>query len=205
MLSHEPKNYALLSYSGDLTLRGVAFRSSRAEPFGEAFLRRAIGRLLAGDVPGVREAYLATAAALHRHELTTHDVSSRARFTKSPADYQAARARRRERPYEALLASGHAAWTIGDHVRFYRPRGGGARLAADPEEDTDDDAPPRHDPRDYDVPFYLRILRDTFAVRLARAFTREDFDAVFADPEQPPLFTRSFTDIRPILTSAGPQ
>src|SRR5205823_5895557 len=36
MLSHEPKNYALLRYDGSLILRGVAFRSSRAEPFGEA-------------------------------------------------------------------------------------------------------------------------------------------------------------------------
>src|SRR6202022_2550102 len=50
MLSHEPKNYALLGYDGTLVLRGVAFRSSRAEPFGELFLRRAIGRLLVGDV-----------------------------------------------------------------------------------------------------------------------------------------------------------
>ena len=42
MLSHEPKNYALLGYDGTLTLRDVAFRSSRAEPYGETFLRRAI-------------------------------------------------------------------------------------------------------------------------------------------------------------------
>jgi len=60
MLSHEPKNYALLRYDGALVLRGVAFRSSRAEPFGEAFLRRAIRALLTGDVSGVREAYVAT-------------------------------------------------------------------------------------------------------------------------------------------------
>src|SRR5207249_620978 len=58
MLSHEPKNYALLAYDGTLVLRGVAFRSSRAEPYGEAFLRRSIGRLLVGDVGGVRDAYL---------------------------------------------------------------------------------------------------------------------------------------------------
>src|SRR5205085_3848949 len=51
MLSHEPKNYALLGYDGTLLLRGVAFRSSRAEPFGESFLRRAVVRLLSGDVP----------------------------------------------------------------------------------------------------------------------------------------------------------
>src|SRR5437773_10326868 len=60
MLSHEPRNYALLGYDGSLFLRGVAFRSSRAEPFGEAFLRQSISRLLAGDVGGVREGYVAT-------------------------------------------------------------------------------------------------------------------------------------------------
>jgi DNA polymerase, archaea type len=42
MLSQEPKNYALLRYDGSLILHGVAFRSSRAEPFGEAFLQKAI-------------------------------------------------------------------------------------------------------------------------------------------------------------------
>src|SRR5471032_634860 len=77
MLSHEPKNYALLGYDGSLILRGVAFRSSRAEPFGEAFLRRAIGRLLEDDARGVRDAYLASLDALRRRALPTHDVSSR--------------------------------------------------------------------------------------------------------------------------------
>ena len=87
MLSHEPKNYALLGYDGSLLLRGVAFRSSRAEPFGEAFLRRAIARLLAGDVGGVRDVYVATLDALRRRELPTYDVSSRVRLTKTPAQY----------------------------------------------------------------------------------------------------------------------
>ena len=54
MLSHEPKNYALLDYDGALVLRGVAFRSSRAEPYGESFLRRALECLLVGDVPCAR-------------------------------------------------------------------------------------------------------------------------------------------------------
>src|SRR5437868_13357900 len=81
MLSHEPKNYALLDYDGELFLRGVAFRSSRAEPFGQAFLRRALLSLLAGDVAGVLAAYRATIVALLRRELPTHDVAARVRFT----------------------------------------------------------------------------------------------------------------------------
>ena len=55
MLSHEPKNYALATYDGRLILRGVAFRSSRSEPFGEHFLRDAIARLFADDDPVRRE------------------------------------------------------------------------------------------------------------------------------------------------------
>ena len=74
MLSHEPKNYALLDYDGELFLRGVAFRSSRAEPFGQAFLRRALLSLLAGDVPGVRAAYMETIDALRRERRCQHRV-----------------------------------------------------------------------------------------------------------------------------------
>ncbi|HLY18319.1 MAG TPA: ribonuclease H-like domain-containing protein, partial [Bryobacteraceae bacterium] len=103
MLSHEPKNYALLRYDGSLILHGVAFRSSRAEPFGEAFLREAIRHLLMGDVAGVREAYLSALNRLRRRELPTRDVSSRVRLTKTPAGYFAVRESRRELPYEAML------------------------------------------------------------------------------------------------------
>ncbi len=106
MLSHEPKNYALLGYDGSLHLRGVAFRSSRAEPFGEAFLRHAIVPLLEGDVEKVRDAYVCTLDSLRRRELPAYDVSSRVRLTKTRPLYLATRDTRKELPYEAMLASG---------------------------------------------------------------------------------------------------
>jgi DNA polymerase I len=127
MLSHEPKNYALLGYDGALLLRGVAFRSSRSEPYGDHFLRLALKRLLTGDVVGVRDAYLATIGALRARALPTHDVSSRVRLTKSPASYADARATRRELPYEALLASGQARWRVGDRINVYRRQNARAR------------------------------------------------------------------------------
>jgi DNA polymerase elongation subunit (family B) len=203
MLSHEPKNYALAPYAGPLILRGVAFRSRRAEPFGEAFLRAAITALLADDVPGVQAAYLATVAALRRRALPTTDVTTLVRLTKSPDEYQASA--RRELPYEALRAAGRTTWTVGERVRVYRASGGRAGLlttapAADDEEE-DDDGPARTDaPRDYDVDHYVRVLRDTFAQRLVRALTPDDFAAVFADPDQPSLFAPSLIGARPILT-----
>jgi len=190
MLSHEPKNYALLAYDGTLLLRGVAFRSSRAEPFGEAFLRRSIGRLLAGDAAGVRDAYLAALDALRRRELPTCDVSSKVRLTKTPARYLETREDRRELAYEAMLASGRTSWSVGDRVRVYRTKSGSGGVV---EEDGGIDR------RDYDVEHYARLLRDTFASRLARAFTPDDYAALFADPDQLSLFTPPVTTIRTIL------
>ncbi len=194
MLSHEPKNYALLEYDGSLILRGVAFRSSRAEPFGEAFLRTALARLLAGDVIGVHAAYLATIRALHDRAVTTHDVSSRVRLTKTPAEYFETRATRRELPYEAMLAAGRTSWALGNRIRVYRSSNG-AGLVRDP----DDELVIGGDPRDYDIDHYVRVLRDNFASRFARAFTSDDFATIFEDT-QLSLFSRPLAAIRPILT-----
>jgi DNA polymerase I len=201
MLSHEPKNYALMPYSGPLLLRGVAFRSSRAEPFGEDFLRRALPCLLAGNLAGVREAYVSTVLALRRRALTTHDVSAKVRLTKTPAQYLATRALRRELTYEALLGNGRDDWAPGERIRVYRATRGRAGLLADPDAELASDEPERDpDPRDYDVDFYLRVLRETFAARLARGLDPEDFLAICADPEQPSLFEKSLQGARPTLT-----
>lgn len=197
MLSHEPKNYVLKPYAGPLLLRGVAFRSSRAEPFGERFLRRAIECLLAGDLLGVREAYLSTALAISSRELSTFDTSARVRLSKTPAQYLATRDQRRELSYEALLDNGRQDWAPGDRIRVYRARRGRAGLLPDSEPA---EAAEGADPRDYDVDYYLRVLQNTFAARLARGISREDFETVFAAPEQPSLFERTLSDARPVLT-----
>ena len=192
MLSHEPKNYALLGYDGSLILRGVAFRSSRSEPFGEKFLKRALRLLLLGDIEGVREAYLSTLDSLRCRRLPAREVAARVRLTKSPARYLAARETRRELPYEALLAAGKSAWSTGDRVFVYRTRHGTAGLAAD------------EDRRDYDVGHYARVLLQTFAARLERAFTPEDFAALFGDTGQLSLFAPAPGMIRPVLTRCEP-
>jgi DNA polymerase, archaea type len=201
MLSHEPKNYALLPYRGPVLLRGVAFRSSRSEPFGEVFLRRSLTCLLAGDMPGVRQAYIETMIAIRRREVPTFDVTARVRLTKTPAAYLATRKERRELPYEAMLRSGRSDWIPGERVRVYRTASGEAGLLSDV--DLDDDmagGDAIRDPRDYDVAYYTRLLRETFAARLARALTAEAFASLFADPDRPSLFDVPAASLRPILT-----
>jgi DNA polymerase elongation subunit (family B) len=197
MLSHEPKNYALLSYGGDLVLRGVAFRSSRAERFGEAFLRRALACLLTGDIAGVQRAYVDAVDALRRRAYPTADVSAGVRLSKTPEEYLAQRGDRRELAYEAMLASGRARWTAGERARVYRAAGDRAALL---DGDAGDDA----GARDYDVEYYLRVLRDNFAARMARAFAPDDFAEVFADPAQPSLFARPLDRMQTILTPVAP-
>jgi len=202
MLSHEPKNYALLHYDGTLSLKGVAFRSSRAEPFGDAFLRRAIECLLRGDIIGVRAAYLDCVFAIRRRELPTFDVSSRVRVTKTHDTYLAVRETRRELTYEALLASGRTTWSLGERVRVYRTANGSGGVVPDPDdENVTPSAAASADRRDYDVNHYVRLLRDTFASRLERAFTADDFAVVFADPEQPSLFATALEQITTQLKS----
>jgi DNA polymerase I len=201
MLSHEPKNYALLPHDGPLLLRGVAFRSSRAERFGEEFLRRALACLLTGDVAGVQEAYAATVSAIRRRALPTGAMTARVRLARTPAQYLALRGERRELAYEAMLASGRTSWTAGERVRVYRAAGGRAALLGDAIDlDGDQDDAAGGDPRDYDVEYYLRVLRQNFAARLARGLAAEDFAAVFADPDQPSLFGPRLAEVQTVLT-----
>ncbi|MEO9225586.1 MAG: DNA polymerase domain-containing protein [Gemmatimonadaceae bacterium] len=192
MLSHETKNYALLGFDGKLTLRGVAFRSSRSEPYGDEFLRSAITHVLTGDVAAARGDYLAVIRAVRIRDLPTYDVSSRVRLTKSRNDYLECRAKRSELQYEALIAAG-VGWSIGDRIRVYRKQNGIAGVVT-----WEGDAT-AVDPRDYDVEYYVRLLRTSYAERLARAFTPNDFEAVFSSPDQFSLFGSDVDAIHPVL------
>ncbi len=186
MLSHEVKNYALLTHGGELIMRGVAMRSSRSEPFGERFLREAMRLVMAGDSLGLREHFLDTVAALRGRRVPVADVATRMRLTKSPAAYRASR--QREGQYEALLAAGRESWEPGERVRFYRAEGG--RYALLSEEQAE------HPP--YDAEHYVRALVDNYADRLRKAFRPADFDQIFRTDAQLGLFDRDVAGIEPL-------
>ena len=194
MFSHEVKNYALLTYSDLLVVHGVALRSSRAEPFGERFLRQALTLLMNDDIPGLRQCYLDMVDMLRRRELPASDLAARVRLSKTSEAYQITRVGHPEPPYEALLAAGRTRWYPGERVRFYRVRGG--KYVWLPEET--EEVPlhnswqageqPAKQPlyedvanrRDYDVEHYVQALVNSYASRLRKAFTPEDFAQLFA-------------------------
>jgi hypothetical protein len=79
----------------------------------------------------------------------------------------------------------------------YRKRNGGCGLL---EESEDGPAVTGNaDERDYDIDHYVRQLRQTFASRLACAFTPADYEAVFADAHQMSLFMPAIGTIRTVL------
>jgi DNA polymerase elongation subunit (family B) len=206
MLSHEVKNYALLTYGGVLIVRGGAMRSSRAEPFGDRFLRTALRCALAGDVLGIRTAFLETVAALRERRLRAADVAMRARLSKTPEQYAASRRSHREAPYEALLAAGRREWTPGERVRCYKAQGGGYVWLPDEEEEgrgmRDEGRGMRDEGKrpdaatDYDVAHYLDALVTSYAGRLKKAFAPADFDQLFRHDAQLGLFDRPVEEIR---------
>jgi DNA polymerase elongation subunit (family B) len=208
MLSHEVKNYALLTYDGRLIVHGVALRSSRNEPFGERFLHTALQRLMVGDIVGIRNVYMETVENLRNRRLPASDLATRVKLSKTPEAYKAVRASRPEPAYEALLNAGRIHWYPGERVRFYRTRKGYIWLPEENEEtavvgdwrtrEREDDAEKKrphlvtyHDVanrRDYDVEHYLNVLRNSYATRLSKAFTKESFECLLRLDDQPSLF-----------------
>jgi DNA polymerase, archaea type len=219
MLSHEMKNYALLTYDDRLLVHGAALHSSRSEPFGERFLQQALRYVMVGNVLGIREIYLSMIADLRGRRLPASDLATRVKLSKAPETYMANRGTHTEPAYEALLKAGRIDWHIGERVRFYRTRKGYIWLPEENEEMTvvtdwraqaDGKATPQkksvivthHDVaqrRDYDVEHYIQILRNSYAARLAKAFPKDAFEQLFRFEEQPSLF-----DIDPPVESLQP-
>ncbi len=221
MFSHTVKNYALLTYNGRLIVHGVALRSSRAEPFGERFLRQALLCLMTNDIPGLHQAFNQTVDALRNRLLPASDLGARVKLSKTPEAYLAVRGAHPEPQYEALLASGRTRWHPGERVRFYRtgprcytwlpeeaeeaPAGAGWETeekisAAESETNSAPSSSSQHEVanrRDYDVEHYLQVLVTSYAARLRKAFAPEDFKQLFRVDDQPSLFDQPIDSIQP--------
>ena len=191
MLSHEIKNYALLTFDGNMILRGAGFRSSRFEPFGAKFLEQVVRCVLENDVIGARDAYLEVIEKLQSRSYTASDVASRAKLSKTPEKYAASRGKLREAAYEALLEAGKT-WHRNERIRFYRVSNGKSKLLPIDEELTN----PLEIAKDYDVPYYVALFERTYVKRLEKAFTPEVFAQVFRSSVQQSLFDPPLEGLR---------
>jgi DNA polymerase elongation subunit (family B) len=207
MLSHEVKNYALLTYDGELIVRGVALRSSKVEPYGERFLHEALHCALVGNIEGVRSAFLNTVNALRKRTLSARDVAMSVRLSKTPDAYLESRAGHREQHYEALLAANRTNWSPGERIRVYRAQGGASVWLPDEmdEGEVNDHATTTRDAasalaarRDYDVEHYLHVLVTSYASRLRKAFAPQDWARLFRLDTQLGLFDQPLDEIEPI-------
>jgi DNA polymerase, archaea type len=183
MLSHEIKNYALLTFDGTMILRGAGFRSSRFEPFGARFLEQVVRCILENDVIGARNVYLGVIEKLQTRVYTAKDVATRAKLSKTYEKYTISRNKLKEAAYEALLEAGKT-WHRNERIRFYRVSNGKSKLLPIDEELTN----PLESAKDYDVPYYVALFERTYVKRLEKAFTPEVFAQVFRSSVQSSLF-----------------
>ncbi len=182
MLSYKVKNYALLTYDGRVQCKGSSLVSRAMEPFGRRFVLEAIDLLLAEDVQGLHDLYVATRTRLLRHEWHVEDFARTETLKENETQYLAdvaAKRRTRAAAYELAIARARetgqevrkgeqvAYYIIGSgaHVTaFDNARPASAWNPAQPDENTD---------------YYLRRL-DEVARKFAVFFRADDFARVFS-------------------------
>jgi DNA polymerase elongation subunit (family B) len=195
MLSYKKKNYALLTYDGQLKFKGSSLVSRSMERFGRQFVVDAIALLLQEDIQGLHELYLATRERILRHDWTVEDFARTETLKETIEQYQAdVAAGRRSKAAIYQLAIARSRQTgqpmrKGDRITYYITGSSPsvtafeyARLA-----EAWDAAHP-----DENTAYYLRRL-DEFARKFMPFFTPHDFQQVFA-PEG--LFGFSASGIR---------
>ena len=121
MFSYKIKNYALLSASGQLTIKGSGLRSRGLERFQRQFLRDLIFLLLTDQEERVRGLYLDTLARFERHEFQVEDFCKTETLSESLASYRQKveqGQRNSSALYELALKSGRD-YRAGDPLSYY--------------------------------------------------------------------------------------
>jgi DNA polymerase elongation subunit (family B) len=193
LYARAPGTSITLGEDGAVTLVGPAFRAGRLERFGDRFMHRAAACLLHSDVVGLRLVFLETVASLRSGGMDLGDLCVQVTLHKSPAQYR--RGGTHEEPYEVLLGAGVRSWRVGQRIRYFRARGGEARLLVEGSELSAADA---------DAEYYVQRLSGLYCQQFAQAFRREDFSRVFrvpsgSGPFEPPD-AAEFAEVRPVTT-----
>ncbi|MGQ9653199.1 MAG: DNA polymerase domain-containing protein [Thermodesulfobacteriota bacterium] len=121
MFSYKRKNYALLSHTGEVTIKGSALRSRGIERFLREFLSAMIRLLLEGRHEEINQLVREYRDRLHSHQMDISWLAKTETLTESPDGYkEKVRAKKRNpaAPYELALSSGRD-YRAGDQVSYY--------------------------------------------------------------------------------------
>jgi DNA polymerase I len=158
MLSLKLKTYALLDYSGSLTLKGSSLRSRRMERCFLRFIQDAAHAFMRDRRDDVRERYFELAEAIQQKTVEPRDISQWTMVNRRTLDKQPR--------LKALLDQHPGRWQFGERVEVYEREDGSLAFLEDYAND--------ENTRDL-----LRRLFDT-AARFREAFaTQAEFDAFF--------------------------
>jgi DNA polymerase elongation subunit (family B) len=183
MLSYKKKNYALLTYDGDLKFKGSSLISRSNEAFGRRFVREAIRLMLNHDVDGLHDLYVT-----YRDKITAHDWKgvesfSRVESLKDSLDQYEEDVKSGQRPRAAAyeLARERSERTgqpvrKGDRIRYYIT-GDSANVTAFQNCKLADEWDPEHP--DENTAYYLKRL-DQFAQKFEPFFEEHDFRLIFS-------------------------
>jgi DNA polymerase I len=121
MFSYKAKNYALLTRSGDVVIKGGALKSRGLEKFQRVFLEEMIKLIMQGkaeEIAGLREKF---AKQIRSHEMPIEMLMKTDTLQDSLEKYRAkiaGSARNRAAAYELALASGRN-YKPGDQISYY--------------------------------------------------------------------------------------
>lgn len=121
MLSLRVKNYILVGYEGQRIYRGAALRSRADEPFGHAFIGKAVDLIIEGRTGEIRDLYLGLMKDIDQGRLKVEEFSRRTRVTAKSLE-----GRSLQRAAAALSSVEQ-----GDYVKLYRRGDGTLALMED--------------------------------------------------------------------------
>lgn len=121
MYCHKMKNYALLDYEGNLTVKGSGLRARSLEPFLRKFVEEMLLLVLSGQGERVEALYRQTLERIAERRIPIRELARTETLSESPSAYAkktGGGARNRAAAYELALAA-EKGYVAGDSISYY--------------------------------------------------------------------------------------
>ncbi|MEX0602296.1 MAG: DNA polymerase domain-containing protein, partial [Bacteroidota bacterium] len=178
MLSYKKKNYALLGYDNELTIRGSSLISRSMERFARQFIRLAISRLLEPDLQGLHNVIVSYRESIIGHQWDVYDFCRTEIVHDSFDRYERDLAGGNRNPSAAYEVTRRAGLAIvpGDRISYY-VTGTGATVKVSEQSKLASEWDPNFP--DENTAYYLGRLMEC-CKKFEDFFTPEDFRKLFS-------------------------